>query len=88
MNGSTHFIGTNVNNQVETFLGIPYAQPPVGALRFARPLPVSYTAGTFVQQSFGNACPQLGHFGGVRPLDLIISRVPYRKPLACTDTVT
>lgn len=36
----------NSNNTIE-FLGIPYAQPPVGDLRFAAPLP-PVTNGSFV----------------------------------------
>jgi len=42
----------NVRNTVE-FLGIPYAQPPIGPLRFAPPLPpdgnVSFVAANWVR---------------------------------------
>jgi carboxylesterase type B len=40
---STHFIGSMKivdGKQVNVFLGIPYAQPPIGSLRFKKPLPV------------------------------------------------
>ena len=29
-----------LNTSVDQFLGIPYAEPPVGALRFAKPMPI------------------------------------------------
>ena len=29
-----------LNTSVDQFLGIPYAEPPVGALRFAKPEPI------------------------------------------------
>ncbi|MDG2303970.1 MAG: carboxylesterase family protein [Candidatus Binatia bacterium] len=40
------------------FLGIPYAEPPVGNLRFKPPVPTAPWTGTFNAASFGPACPQ------------------------------
>lgn len=40
------------------WLGIPYAAPPVGAGRFARPADPLGRAGTLVADTFPNACPQ------------------------------
>ncbi|WP_370933949.1 carboxylesterase/lipase family protein [Amycolatopsis sp. cg13] len=42
------------------FRGIPYAQPPVGALRFAAPVPVSPWDGTRQATEFGPLPPQSG----------------------------
>ena len=46
-------------NGLEVFLGIPYAEPPVGQLRFAPPKPV--TPWTYVRPAyrFGPTCPQV-----------------------------
>ncbi len=40
------------------FLGLPYAEPPVGALRFAPPVAVSTWGGERDASEFGPACPQ------------------------------
>ena len=40
------------------FLGIPYAQPPVGALRWAAPRPAAAWTGTRAAKAFGRHCPQ------------------------------
>jgi para-nitrobenzyl esterase len=54
-------------NGVYTFLGIPYAAPPVGNLRWRPPAPAKKWDGTLDATEFGNPCPQvteLGPFAG------------------------
>ncbi len=41
------------------FKGVPYAAPPVGALRFLPPQPVQPWAGVYEANHFSAACPQL-----------------------------
>ncbi|PCH36160.1 alpha/beta-hydrolase [Wolfiporia cocos MD-104 SS10] len=43
---------------VSSFLGIPYAQPPLGDLRFAPPQPPLLFKGVAQATEFGPACPQ------------------------------
>jgi para-nitrobenzyl esterase len=43
---------------VVAFLGIPYAQPPTGDLRFAPPVPLDSFGGPLNAFEFGPACPQ------------------------------
>uniref|UniRef100_A0A8C8RJN5 Carboxylic ester hydrolase n=1 Tax=Pelusios castaneus TaxID=367368 RepID=A0A8C8RJN5_9SAUR len=45
-------------NTVTAFLGIPYAEPPVGALRFQKPLPHQPWSHVLEATSFGNVCHQ------------------------------
>ena len=45
---------------VRQFLGIPYAQPPTGQLRFARPQPAKQWTGIRDALTFGQQCPQKG----------------------------
>lgn len=42
---------------VECFLGFPYAQPPLGNLRFRPPVPLKPSTSTFDASRYGNAAP-------------------------------
>ncbi|SNC77676.1 para-nitrobenzyl esterase [Hymenobacter gelipurpurascens] len=51
---------------LRVFRGIPYAQPPVGALRFRPPQPLKRHSGTPVAAQFGARAPQAGGPTGVQ----------------------
>ena len=48
-----------VTAQINEYLGIPYAAPPVGALRWMPPRPFGRWQGVLNATHFGNQCPQL-----------------------------
>ncbi|KAF8993495.1 carotenoid ester lipase precursor [Cyathus striatus] len=54
---SATFTGAT-SGSVSKFLGIPFAQPPVGDLRFRLPQPIPAYNGTYTVTSFGPTCPQ------------------------------
>jgi hypothetical protein len=45
-------------NNIETFNGFPFTQPPIGYLRSSLPLPVTTNLGTIEATSTPYACPQ------------------------------
>ncbi|KAL8212966.1 UNVERIFIED_CONTAM: hypothetical protein K2H54_059859 [Gekko kuhli] len=47
------------SGSVTAYLGIPYAEPPVGKLRFQKPLPHLPWSQVLEATSFGNSCSQL-----------------------------
>ena len=53
------FVGQNTPNGTDRWLGIPYAHPPVGNLRFRGPVAITHRPSTIKNATtFGNACPQ------------------------------
>jgi para-nitrobenzyl esterase len=55
------------NSASQTWLGIPFAQPPVGALRWRAPQPPALWSGVREALNFGSACPQLANPIGDTP---------------------
>ena len=51
------------DGKVKSFLGIPYAQPPVGDLRWKAPLPIAKWSGVKKATAFGSHCMQGNVFG-------------------------
>ncbi|KAJ7236265.1 alpha/beta-hydrolase [Mycena haematopus] len=53
------FRGVSTTNGTERWLGIPFAEPPVGNLRFKAPVAIKTSfKGINNASTFGNACPQ------------------------------
>jgi para-nitrobenzyl esterase len=52
------------DGSVRQFLGIPYAAPPVGALRWRPPQPVTPWVGTLTADTYSTACAQLPSISG------------------------
>ncbi|KAF8452562.1 Alpha/Beta hydrolase protein [Boletus edulis BED1] len=52
------FQGFGSAGGTESFLGVPFAQPPLGQLRFNNPVPPQPFSGIRNATWFGNACPQ------------------------------
>jgi para-nitrobenzyl esterase len=48
---------------INVYLGIPYAAPPVGTLRWTPPQPHGRWQGVLDANQLGNVCPQLDDFG-------------------------
>lgn len=62
--GSGTVQGTSANG-IDRFLGIPYAAPPFGALRYARPVPPGAWDGVRDASQFGATAPQMPYGGGL-----------------------
>ncbi|XP_072044550.1 cholinesterase-like [Amphiura filiformis] len=52
------FQANGVNHEVDAYLGIPYAEAPVGPLRFKPPVPKEWK-GELTAQKYGKICPQM-----------------------------
>lgn len=53
-----------VSNEVREYLGIPYAAPPLGDLRWSPPQPPTPWHRPLEAVAFGNTCPQTDTLGG------------------------
>jgi acetylcholinesterase len=49
---------TVLDREVHVFLGVPFAKPPIGPLRFRKPLPIEYWHGVLNATTLPNSCYQ------------------------------
>ena len=83
--GKIRGIASNYGGAV--FKGIPFAQPPVGDLRWREPLPAKPWSGVLDATAFGHACVQGGNQGRDSSEDCLTLNVwtpawPMKKPTA------
>ena len=76
---SGNFLGANnAATGIDSWLGVPFAQPPVGSLRFKAPVAITRPSRTVKNATqFGNACPQLpsGSLGAPQGEDCLVLNV-------------
>ncbi|KAL3201186.1 hypothetical protein MRX96_043046 [Rhipicephalus microplus] len=79
LNGHVRGVIENVDGvDVEAYLGIPYAEPPVGKLRFRKPVPVkSWHPTTLDALKFGSPCAQAN--GSFPPVPWLVNRDQVRE---------
>ncbi|KAI0699606.1 carotenoid ester lipase precursor [Cerioporus squamosus] len=77
------------NGFVESFVGIPYAEPPVGDLRLRLPRLIESYNGTLNATIYGHACLQLGEdmFAGF-PLEVLEALEPLLDGVSASANVT
>ncbi|MBV8273259.1 MAG: carboxylesterase family protein [Cupriavidus sp.] len=62
--GKVQGIDDSANTGTYSWKGVPFAKPPVGALRWKAPVEPDPWSGTLATQKFGNACIQNGRIYG------------------------
>ena len=67
---------------VDEFLGVPYALPPVGALRFQQPVPVAPWRGVIDATARRPACSQLASSDGVKLVNEDCLHINIYRPAA------
>jgi para-nitrobenzyl esterase len=76
---SGEVIGFEEDNGCLAWLGIPYAQAPVGELRWKAPQPASSWSGKWLALQLGPVCTQFANLLSDVPKEL------YDKPIGCED---
>jgi para-nitrobenzyl esterase len=75
---SGEVVGFQGRYGAHVWLGIPYAKPPVGALRWRAPQPAEAWTGTRQALTFGSACTQFGN-------PTTVEQVKAGKPMGSED---
>ncbi|KAL5279767.1 CES5A.2 family protein [Megaselia abdita] len=84
LNHGGGLLGINLKSvkdrEIRAFLGVPYAEPPVGNLRFEPPTPFPPWKGVRQATKEGNVCPQFDQTGEIGNEDCLFLNI-YTSPL-------
>lgn len=81
LNGTEKITGSlNSDGDVEFFKGMPYAEPPIGDLRFRRPLPYHGSYDDFNATEYGASCYAALSGGTLAAFDDIVGISKYLPP--------
>lgn len=77
LNKSQQITGQNENSNVESFKGIPFAQPPIGNLRFAPPVPYNGSYDLLDATKFSKTCVSINPVGLLSGVNTIAQNFPF-----------
>lgn len=89
--GSVEGLDRSASTGTYAWLGIPYAQPPVGARRWMPPVEPAAWTGVRTAQQFGHGCAQGGRYFSPAPNDApygLAVREGFGKPVGDEDCLT
>ena len=80
------FTGNASIAQLDQFLGIPYAQPPIESLRLANPLPLDADGSDKIEATaYGPGCPQFEDYAQYNGLSEDCLTLNVVRPASCSD---
>ncbi|RQP23370.1 carboxylesterase/lipase family protein [Piscinibacter terrae] len=89
--GTVEGIDHSTTTGTYAWLGVPYAKPPVGSLRWMPPVDPAPWSGVRATQSFGHGCAQGGRYFSPAPNDApygLAVREGFGKPVGDEDCLT
>ncbi|ANH67480.1 carboxylesterase/lipase family protein [Mitsuaria sp. 7] len=89
--GTVAGVDNSASSSTYAWLGVPYAQPPVGALRWMPPVDPAAWTGVRSTQAFGHGCAQGGRYFSPAPGDApygLAVREGFGKPVGDEDCLT
>jgi len=89
--GTVEGVDRGASDGTYVWLGVPYAQPPVGDLRWKPPVAPSAWSGVRATQAYGHGCAQGGRYFSPAPNDQpygLAVREGFGKPVGDEDCLT
>ncbi|VVT53807.1 uncharacterized protein SAPINGB_P003759 [Magnusiomyces paraingens] len=81
INSNQKVTGKNENERVESFKGIPFAEPPLRNLRFAPPIPFNQSYDQIQATAFKSSCMGINPVGVIDALRTAVGVIPFNNVL-------